>query len=84
MIIYWGKCEYEALREYIHKGLKEKLDVAIRLLKEENYQLKPIFITTHRKNSNYKVFDNQELPIQIIASKDIEVKFNSWLHGHTP
>ena len=41
-----GKDDYEHLREYIHKGLKEKLDVAIRLIKEENYQLKPIFITT--------------------------------------
>jgi len=79
-----GRADYEDLRGYIHKGLKDKLDVAIRLVKEENYQLRPIFITTHKRNENYKIFDNQDFPIQIIASKEIEIKYNEWLHGHTP
>lgn len=79
-----GKDDYEDLREYIHKGLKEKLDFAIRLIKEENYQLKPIFITTHRENPNYKLYDNRDFKIQIVTSKEFEIKYNEWLHGHTP
>lgn len=79
-----GKADYEELREYIHKGLKEKLDVAIRLIKEENFQIKPIFITTHKENPNYGIYDNGEFPIQILAAKEIAIKYNEWLHGHTP
>jgi hypothetical protein len=79
-----GEADYEDLREYIHKGLKDKLDVAVRLIKEENYQLKPIFITTHRENPNYKLFVNKDLPPDIIASKEIEIKYYKWLNGHTP
>lgn len=79
-----GKADYEELRDYIHKGLKEKLDVAIRLIKEEDYQVKPIFITTHRENPNDRIYNNAEIPIQILAVKEIEIKYNEWLHGHTP
>lgn len=79
-----GKADYEELRDYIHKGLKERLDVAVRLVKEESFQVKPIFITTHRENPNYKIYDNSDIPIQVLSSKEIEIKYNEWLHGHTP
>src|SRR3989338_939958 len=47
-----GTSDYYELRDYIHASLKEKLDKAIRLIKEEGYKVKLHFITTNKSNPN--------------------------------
>ncbi len=79
-----GMSDYYDLREYIHTGLKEKLDKAIRFIKDEGYKVKLYFITTNRSNPNSFLYDNTCQKIEIISSKEIERKYEEWRHGHTP
>ncbi len=79
-----GKKDYDILREYIHKNLKEKLDKAIRFVKDNGYGVKLYFITTHKSNPNSNIYDNLESQINILSSKEIERKYGDWRHGHTP
>ena len=84
-------CEYlenstaniQKLREYINPTLKDKLDDAIRYIKEEGYKPELIFITTHSINRNSSLFDINS-GVKIISARELEQKFLSWQQGHTP
>ena len=79
-----GTFDYYELRAYIHASLKEKLDKAIRLIKEDGYKVKLYFITTNKSNPNYSIYDNKCQGVEIISAKEIERKYEEWKHGHTP
>lgn len=79
-----GTSDYYELRDYIHASLKEKLDKAIRLIKEDGYKVKLYFITTNKSNPNYSIYDNEHQKIEIISVRELERKYEEWRHGHTP
>lgn len=79
-----GRSDIYELRNYVSKNLKDKIDTVIRLIKEEGYRPKLYFITTNRSNGNSDLYNDGEIPIEIIASKEIESKYEAWMHGHTP
>lgn len=79
-----GASDYYILKDYIHSSLKEKLDKAIRFIKEEGYKVKLYFITTNKSNPNYSIYDNEYQKIEIISAREIERKYEEWRHGHSP
>lgn len=79
-----GESDYHELRSYINNKLKEKLDRAIRYIKDNNYDVRLYFITTHRKNNNYKLYENNNHPIEVLSVKEIGLQYDAWEHGSSP
>lgn len=79
-----GRIDIQELKDYVNQRLKDKLDKAIRVIKEEGYAPELFFITTHKNNENSAVYNNSYLPLNIISSRELEFKFREWQHGHTP
>jgi|GEM_PF-2755336 AIPR protein. len=77
-----GKSDNEEMKDYIHKQLKEKLERAIRFIKEDGYRLKVDFITTLRNNANADIYSFPEL--NIYSDKEISMKYEEWKHGQVP
>lgn len=79
-----GKSDINKLREYVPKKLKPKLDEAVRLIKEDGYNPKLYFITTNKANPNSSLYNDLDMPIEIVTSHELESKYEGWIHGHTP
>ncbi|MEW6035975.1 MAG: AIPR family protein [Candidatus Micrarchaeota archaeon] len=79
-----GKEDFYKIRDYIHTSLREKLDKALLLIKEQGYTLKFFFITTHRMNPHYEIYLPSDMRLELISSREIERKYEEWRHGHTP
>lgn len=84
-------CEYlensssyiQQLREYVNERLRNKIDEAVRYIKEEGYKPELIFITTHNVNGNSHLFDVNR-NVRIVGSKQLENKFKQWEVGGVP
>ena len=79
-----GESDYYELRSYVNKNLKDRLDKAIHHIKDDGYDVKLYFITTHKKNPNYKIYENSHHPIEVLAVKEIERQYDAWQHGSSP
>lgn len=80
-----GDLNFDNLRRYVHTNLKDKLDSAIRLITEEGFKLKLIFITNHKDNYYHNIYsENGDIPLEVVASNGLKRKYEEWIHGHTP
>jgi AIPR protein. len=77
-----GKLDDEDIKNYLHKKLKDRLERAIKLIKEDGYKLKVDFITTLKNNTNANIYNFPEL--SIYSEKEISMKYEEWKHGQVP
>ena len=86
MVYYYltGQEDYTKIKGYVNKLLKEKIENSIKKIKDEGYSVKLVFVTTHKENPNYQVYSKEDVPLEVISSKDIERRYEEWRHGHTP
>ncbi len=77
-----GTFDCDEIKDYIHKNLKDKLERAIRFIKEDAYKLKVDFITTLKNNPNSNIYSFPEL--SIYSEREIAMKYEEWKHGQVP